>query len=64
VGEGHLGEELAGCVVVDLVVFDYAAMAVVGVFAEANVGDNKEVRRSLFDFLYGALDNSGFGPGL
>jgi len=64
VREGRFGEELAGGVVVDFAVFYDAAMPVVGIFTEADVGDNEQVGGGFFDFLYGALDDAGFGPGL
>ena len=40
VGEGYLGQEFQGGVVVHFAVMDDAAVAVAGIAAEADVGDN------------------------
>ena len=43
-GERHLGQHLQGEVVVDVAVLDDAAVTVAGVFAEADVGDDEQLR--------------------
>ena len=49
VARGGAGDQLDARVVVDLAVHDNAAVAVVGVRAQAHVGDHDQVRRGVFD---------------
>src|SRR5579859_6209371 len=58
VREGLLGEDGDRRIVGDVAVFNYAAVAVVGVFAEANVGDDEKFQIGLADGFDGALDYS------
>ena len=58
VREGLLGEDCERGVVGDFAVFDDAAVAVVGVFAEADVGDDDEIEIGFADGFDGALDDA------
>ena len=53
-----LGEDFERGVVGDFTVFDDAAVAVVGVFAEADVGDDDEIEIRFADGFDGALDDA------
>ena len=62
VADGLLAEQLERGVVVDIhpagVVVDHAAVAVIGVFAEADVGDDEQVRRGVLRRLHRLLDDA------
>ena len=51
----HLGKQLEGDVVVDLAVLDHAAVAMVRILAQADVGDDDQLRRLVLDGLDGHL---------
>src|SRR5256885_17267826 len=59
--EGLLGENRERRVVSDFAVFDYTAMAVVGIFAKTDVGDDEKIELGFFDAFDGALYNAGCG---
>ena len=56
VRDGFLDEQFERLVVVDITVLDNAAMAVRGVFAKANVGDDEISGKCLFDLADRFLD--------
>ena len=58
VRHGHLGEQLEGDVVDDLAVLHHAAVAVVHVLAEADVGDDHEVGELVLDGAHGHLHDA------
>src|SRR5216684_5134083 len=58
VGQGLLGKDGDGGVVGNVALLDYTAVAVVGVFAEANVGDDEKFEICLADGFDGALDHA------
>jgi len=59
VREGLVGQDCERGVVRDFTVFHDAAMAVVGVFAEADVCDDDELEVGFTDGFHCALDYSG-----
>src|SRR5438105_15660129 len=59
--EGLLGENRERRVVSDFAVFDYTAMAVVGIFAKTDVADDEKIELGFFDAFDGALYNTGGG---
>ena len=62
-GEGRLGEDLKGSVIVDKVIYQTAAMAVVSIFAQANIGNNQQFRHLVLQLFDRRLNNSIFGMG-
>src|SRR5256885_11349140 len=52
------GEELEGRIVVDVAILYQAAVAVVGILAEADVGDEEQARRRLADGAERARDDA------
>src|SRR3989304_4119888 len=58
-----LGQQLERRVVGDLAVFDLAAVAVTGVLAETNVGDDQQPGDFLLHCLHRALDDAVLGVG-
>ena len=68
VGQGDFGNGGDGAVVVDLVTVQDAAVAVGGVGAEADVGDDGEVGSGVLDsadgLLHGAVGSAGIGAGV
>src|SRR5690242_6576380 len=63
-GKGLLGQEFQGGVVVNIAVLDDAAVAVVGVFAHADIGDYRQVRYLLLQGPDRFLDDPGIGVGV
>ncbi len=63
-GEGLGGEQLQGLVVVDVAVLDHAAVAVVGVLAQADIGDHGQLRNLGLDGADGLLDDAGVAVGV
>ena len=57
-GKGCLGQNLQGCVVVYFVIDQKSAVSMVGVFAEADVGDDQQIGGLILQFPDGALDNT------
>src|SRR5580704_2615170 len=64
VREGLVGQDRERGIVGDFPVFDYAAVAVVGVFTEADVGDDDEFEIRFADGFDGALDYTVRGGGV
>jgi len=62
-GEGGLGQDLKGGVVVHRVADQAAAVAVVGVFTEADIGGHHDFRGLVLQLLDGPLDNAVLGMG-
>src|SRR5256885_17178656 len=56
------GEQLEGRIVVDVAILHQAALTVVGILAEADVGDEQQARRRLADGAERARDDA-FGVG-
>ena len=54
-------QQVEGSVVLDLAVLDDAAVAVVGVLAQAGVGDHQQVRGLVLDGPYGFLHHAAVG---
>ena len=61
--DGDFVEQFQRGVVIDVVVFDLAAVTVVGVLAEADVADDDHVRQGFLDGPDGALDRALRVPG-
>src|SRR5262249_36629796 len=59
-GQRLLSENFQRGIVGDFIVFDDAAMAMVGVFAEANIGDDQQAQFRLANGFDGALHNAVF----
>src|SRR5437763_1654802 len=57
-------EQLEGRIVAHRAVFDYAAVAVARVLAEADVGDDEQVRHRVLHGAYGLLHDAVIGVGL
>ena len=57
-GEGGHGQQFQGLVIVDITSAQHTAVAVGGVFAHADIGDQIEVGEVFPGFAQGALDNT------
>jgi len=64
VAHRNAGQQIKGCVVVDRIASDHAAMTVVGVLAQADVGDHHQIGHLVFDGFYSSLHDAVFGIGL
>ena len=63
-GKRFLGKQFKRGVVLDRAVLDHAAMAVAGILAEADVGDDRQVRHLVLDGLDRVLHNALVGVAL
>ena len=62
-GEGHLAQDLKGCIIVDLLVDQHAAMAMARIFTETDIGCHHQLRRLVLKLLNGLLNDAVFGMG-
>jgi hypothetical protein len=63
-GQGRPGQKIQGTVVVDGMAVHKAAVAVVGILAQADIGDHASSGSAVFDGANGPLDDAVFGVGL
>ena len=64
VGQRGPGQEIQRGVVVDGMPFDDAAMAVIGVFAQTDIGNDHQIRQFVLDLADGPLHDAFFGVSL
>jgi hypothetical protein len=63
-GQGRFGQQVQCGVVVHRMTVHKAAVSVIGVFTQADIGDDHQFGDLVFYGLDGALDDAVFGVGL